>query len=130
MLATAPCGADGGDKPAPSQAPGQSEDDLTARVDALLAQAKVDAIRAPAEQAKLALARARELRGADEKERSIAIARAALALAEARVALVRERELLTSATRRAAEASARAEKARLALARTKQGVPAARPEQP
>jgi hypothetical protein len=100
---------------------------LAARVDAVLKSAEVDAVRAPAEQAKLALARARTLRDAQAQERSLAIARAALALAEARALLLRERALWSAATRRGAEAKERAEKARRALADQK-AVPSAKPE--
>jgi hypothetical protein len=115
------------DAQASSQANAPQDEALAARVDAVLKSAEVEAVRAPAEQAKLALARARTLRDAQAQERSLAIARAALALAEARVLLLRERELWSAARRRGSEAKERAERARSTLAEQK-ALPTPKPQ--
>ncbi|HKO95024.1 MAG TPA: hypothetical protein VJU61_27910, partial [Polyangiaceae bacterium] len=60
----------------------------------LLAEAQDGSVRRPAEQAKLALVRARDPKAdAAARERALGIARAALALAEARSLLLAERGL-------------------------------------
>jgi hypothetical protein len=74
-----------------------------------------EAVRAPALQAELALARARAAKDPAARARSLAIAQAALALAEARGALLKERELTNSAAHRRLEAERRADKARTLL---------------
>ena len=80
-----------------------------------LRDARDEAVRAPAQQAELALARARATQDSAARARSLSIAQAALALAEARVALLQERELTSSTARRRIEAERRAQKARALL---------------
>ncbi len=96
--------------------PVQGEEDaaLAARAHKLR-EAPEEAVRAPAQQAELALARARAAQDPATRARSLAIAQAALALAEARVALLKERELTSSTARRKVEAERRAEQARTLL---------------
>jgi hypothetical protein len=99
---------------------GEADGALRQRLKKLLAEARDEAVRAPAEQAELALSRAHAAHDAKSKERNLAIARAALALAEARAALLRERELWSSSTRRRVEAARRAETARALLKQAEQ----------
>jgi hypothetical protein len=99
-------------------------------VNAALESAHVEAVRAPAEQAKLALQRAESAKDPGTKARDLAIARAALALAEARSALLHESELSTSAARRKVEAKERAERARTALLQTQKAVSGKANQQP
>lgn len=90
------------------------EDTLAARA-RKLREERDEAVRAPAQQAELALARARAAHDPSARARSLAIAEAALTLAEARVALLKERELVSSAARRRSEAQRRAENAQALL---------------
>lgn len=74
----------------------------------LLAEAQDASVRRPAEQAQLALGRARDPKtDAAARERALGIARAALALAEARSLLLAERSLKQHAEARVQSATAR-----------------------
>jgi hypothetical protein len=107
-----------------AQAQPSADVELGQKLAKVLAEARDEAVRAPAKQAELALSRAGSSQDAGAKARQLAIARAALALAEARVALLRERELLSSTTRRRLEAARRAEQARTLLKQAEQPCPA------
>jgi hypothetical protein len=93
---------------------------LAHKVGQVLAEARDEAVRAPAKQAELALARAQSSQDVAAKARQLAIAHAALALAEARAALLRERELFSSTSRRRLEAARRAQQARTLLKQAEQ----------
>lgn len=74
--------------------PAEGEAELSARLEQVKTRATHEAVRAPAEQAALALGRARDPKlDASARQRSLEIARAAVALAEARALLLAERAL-------------------------------------
>jgi hypothetical protein len=118
---TADAGVRAPELPADPRASGQGGEAALAARAHKLREARDEAVRAPAQQAELALARARAAQDPAARARSLAIAEAALALAEARGALLKERELASSTARRRVEAERRAEKARTLL-RAAQGV--------
>lgn len=113
-------------EPVDARAAARFQDDeasLAQKLAKVSAAAHDEAVRAPAKQAELALARARGSKDSAAKARQLGIARAALALAEARVELLRERELSSSATRRRLEAARRAEQARTLLKQAERPCP-------
>jgi hypothetical protein len=95
------------------RAPDAGEAELSARLRVLLAETTDAEVKRPAEQAKLALERARDpAKDEASRARSLELARAALTLAEARQQLAAERSLNTRAQSRRDAATARLLRAR------------------